>query len=68
MKSAKEQFEELGYDMYVNKYSSIEYVDWEEDKHIWFYLTYKTIEIGEFDINIKELQAINKQVEELGWK
>lgn len=67
MKSAKEQFEELGYDMYAHKHS-IEYVDWEEDKHIWFYLIYKTIEIGEFDINIKELQAINKQVEELGWK
>lgn len=65
---AKEMFGKLGYDMYSHKDYSIEYVDWEYDKHIWFHLHYKTIEISEFDINIKELQAINKQVEELGWK
>ena len=65
--NAKEMFEELGYDIaYDNKYN-IRYNNIKKDIYIYFMLDTKTIEITE-TINIKELQAINKQVEELGWK
>ena len=69
MKSAKEMFEELGYKLY-NQNIYLEYV--KEEEHITFYINektfckYKGYEIGE--ITLKELQAINKQVEELHWK
>ena len=66
MKSAKELFEELGYVINVWK-SSIEYFNYDENKNIWFNFDTKTVEIGVVDITIKELNAINKQVEELGW-
>lgn len=66
MKTACEMFEELGYEenyhiayvMYYNK---------EEDYYIWFFKDIKTIEVR-FDIDMKLLKAINKQVEELGWE
>ena len=63
---AKEMFEKLGYEIaYDNKYN-IKYCNVEKDNYIWFMLDIKTIDIYE-TINMKELQAINKQVEELGW-
>lgn len=67
MKSARELFEELGYVINVWK-SSIEYFNYDENKNIWFNFDTKTVEIGGVDITIKELNAINKQVEKLGWK
>ena len=68
MKSAREMFEELGYKLY-NKNIYLEYV--KEEEAISFYINEKTFckcngyEIGE--ITLEELQAINKQVEELQW-
>ena len=68
--SADEMFEKLGY----KKKKAY----WKEDKQIHF-IEYSTDEISiEFSIatkhimitnliNIQELQAINKKVEELGW-
>ena len=67
--SAKEMFEKLGYKLY-NQNIYLEYV--KEEENITFYINEKTFckcngyEIGE--ITLEELQAINKQVEELGWK
>ena len=66
--SAKEMFKKLGFNQFiccpVEKQDYIEYQN--DDNYIWFYPDTKTIEIR-FDFNIDILQAINKQVEELGW-
>lgn len=63
--TAKEMFEELGYeeDFHI---AYIKYHNSEEDKYIWFNKFSRTVEI-EFDIDMTLLKAINKQVEELGW-
>lgn len=63
--SAKEMFKKLGYE-YSNNGIQICYFNDIENEYIWFYLETKTIEI-QFDIYIEILQAINKQIEELGW-
>ena len=74
MKSAKEMFEELGYEIIVNDKNQLTYkiLIWIDDyevveKGITFWLLDKTFELdGEF--TVKELKAINQQVEELKWK
>lgn len=67
MKSAKELFKELGYDLVETTSYMVYYHNEENDIYIWFYNNRKTIEIvNEFTLDI--LKAINKQVEELGWK
>ena len=71
--TAKDMFEELGYKIIENNKNQLTYkiFIWIDDyevveKNITFWLLDKTFELdGEF--TIKELQAINKQVEELGW-
>nr|DAK87200.1 MAG TPA: Kinetochore protein [Caudoviricetes sp.] len=66
MKSAKELFKELGYDLVETTPYMMYYYNEENDVHIWFYNNSKTIEIvNEFTLDI--LQAINQQVNELGW-
>ena len=75
MKSAREMFEELGYEETTLKDHTIEYSlkDYDEFNgyfiscKIIFYKRHKRIEIRGL-IDEKELQAINKQVEELKWK
>ena len=65
-KSAKEMFEELGYDLVETTSYMMYYHNEENDIYIWFYNNRKTIEIvNEFTLDM--LKAINKQVEELGW-
>lgn len=74
--NAKEMFEKLGYKQEKIEeqliYTKIDVLtDVEYD--IIFYLDDKTFEASTDnyqyanDINLKELQAINKQIEELGW-
>lgn len=73
MKTAKEMFEELGYedvgdDEFKTMYSNGDYTN---HRTIIFWKRWKQISIN-FDENdatiyFRELQAINKQVEELGW-
>ena len=66
MKSAKELFEELGFDLVETTPYMMHYYNEENDVYIWFYNNSKTIEIvNEFTLDI--LQAINQQVNELGW-
>lgn len=76
MKSAREMFEELGYEykeiktsifrnIQYKKYSKI--IFFRYDKCIIPYCDYGDGEEGSALLNLKELQAINKQVEELGW-
>ena len=66
MKSARELFEELGYDLVETAPYMMYYYNEENEVHIWFYNNRKTIEIvNEFTLDI--LQAINQQVNELGW-
>ena len=66
MKSARELFEELGYNLVENAPYMMYYYNEENEVHIWFYNNSKTIEIvNEFTLDI--LQAINQQVNELGW-
>ena len=65
MKSARELFEELGYKE-EHHIAYIKYYNQREDYYIWFYKDSKTIE-ARFNIDVKTLKAINKQVEELGW-
>jgi 5-bromo-4-chloroindolyl phosphate hydrolysis protein len=64
--NAKEMFEKLGYELeednwiiYSNEEDAIVFMD---DKTF-----YKRHYYDAGDITMKELQAINKQVEELGW-
>lgn len=68
--TAKEMFEELGYRQIYNTVNYIIY-DFETKFEIKFYRPHKNIEIvGKEPYNtldMEELQAINKQVEELGW-
>ena len=79
--SAKEMFEKLGYNrLYENKHYMfyvkvlIETPEYEKDSiHLEFNFDNKTInktygdDNSVSEITLKELQAINKQVEELGW-
>lgn len=67
MKSAKELFEELGFDLVETTSYMVYYYNEENEIYIWFYNNSKTIEIvNDFTLDI--LKAINKQAEELGWK
>lgn len=78
MKSAREMFEELGY-TYQESYFEEELEDINYSKSgdyapkIRFNLNHKCINVYRKDnksswFDVKVLQAINKQVEELGWK
>ena len=71
---AKEMFEKLGYKLFINADTEICYMSKENKWFISFYLDEKVIQCSENDfyttsigITLEELQAINKQVEELGW-
>ena len=71
--SAKEMFEKLGYKYkYLPNSHRIEFIkDEDEEMHfvyneIIFNKKFKTIKIKGYFV-LEELQAINKQVEELGW-
>ena len=81
--SAKEMFEQLGYkrmDKLIITGDDLEkvFIDYEKDKtHITISSLNGAKNFGKYslkllgfkymDITIKELQAINKQIEELGW-
>lgn len=78
--SAKEMFEELGYEK-VNEAPLLwQFNDGGFIKNIEFSKTLESITFSNYEcynygksqeehrINVKELQAINKQIEELGWK
>lgn len=73
--TAKEMLEKLGY-KYIKRdfgiiyqYSKSEYI--EDYRYIEFNVETKKIELGDwqedFTLSLEELQAINKQVEELEW-
>lgn len=66
MKSAREMFEELGFEQEFH-IAYVKYYNKEKDRYIWFFQDTETIEII-FDIDMKHLQAINQQISELGWK
>lgn len=77
MKSAKEMFEKLGYEQHKSRYeitynmANLKYID--DYRYIAFDKESKTIEVDDsstepFYLQIEELKAINKQVEELGWE
>ena len=75
--SAKEMFEKLGYKQVENNANYIGYkYEFSDGSSIYstirFYLPQQCIELYYNDdilnsIEVDELQAINKQVEELGW-
>lgn len=67
---AKEMFEELGYKMTMKTKKVICYdINNElERRAIWFCIPSKRFIIGAYQyVTLKELKAINKQIEELGW-
>lgn len=67
--NAEEMFEKLGYKkVSLNSSGYIEYERFEDDNFFSFDLTSKEIYICESSITVEELEAINKQCEELGWK
>lgn len=71
-KTADEIFEELGYEQVKYGKSKILYrkeLDFEGfcTKSAWFDKTKKIVELDGY-YTAKELQAINKKCEELGWK
>ena len=71
--SAKEMFEKLGYGDYFNNGLRITYSNFDKEcKMIEFDLKKKQLMLADdsqevFELSLEELQAINKQVEELGW-
>lgn len=73
--SAKEMFEELGYKLDINNEKELLYRKTcygsigEFYFRIWFYKDFKTFEISKRsnEIDMPLFQAINKQIEELGW-
>ena len=74
---AKEMFEKLGYELKQGIDFLLYVLESEENPDIQYYIEFNTdVKIiiidtnhKDFinDITLKELQAINKQVEELGW-
>ena len=64
--SAKEMFEELGYELIHNSEYQFEFYNEELDRYIWFYKNRKTFEAYD-EINLTELKAIKQQCKELGW-
>lgn len=66
-KGAKEMFEELGYELYVNNEITLGYVCERKEDYINFYKEDNDISVC-CGFNTDILKAINKQVEELGWK
>jgi hypothetical protein len=71
--TAKEMFEILGYGDYFNNGLRITYSNFDKEcKMIEFDLKKKQLILADdseeiFELSLEELQAINKQVEELGW-
>lgn len=74
--TAKEMFEKLGYEQHESRYEiiynmgNLKYID--DYRYISFNKENKTIEVGdnstgEFYLQLEELKAINKQIEELRW-
>lgn len=69
-KTAREMFEELGYYAsydYNNPKVSFAFYKKYSTQAIVFNIKDKTIDICDGEITYNELQAINKQVEELEW-
>lgn len=66
--SAKEIFEKLRYENIQSRDKTLLKYERNGMKKIWFDLENKEILLdGVFYFTLKELQAINKQIEELGW-
>lgn len=65
---ADEMFEKLGYKKLVGETTEV-YKLSRDNKNIYFSKLIKRIKIdGKYDfLDMQELQAINKKVEELGW-
>ena len=72
MKTAKEMFEELGYEQIKSNDEFIEYekngrnISFELETHT-FSGVHVWLDCQAILIDMQELQAINKQVEEMGW-
>ena len=71
-KSAKEMFEELGYECVMDDKTKVMYVI-KEIPYCSFFIFWKNCKnishkkMSDDTLYLQELQAINKQVEELGW-
>ncbi len=61
--TADEIFKQLDFEKYEDKYN-IKY--FKGNREIWFYKETREIESNKL-INMQQLRAINKKVEELGW-
>lgn len=62
-KTADEIFKQLYFEKYEDKYN-IKY--FRGNREIWFYKETREVESNKL-INMQQLRAINKKVEELGW-
>ncbi len=62
-KAADEIFKQLYFEKYEDKYN-IKY--FKGNREIWFYKETREVESNKI-INMQQLRAINKKVEELGW-
>ena len=66
--SAKEMFEKLRYEYIQSRDKTLLKYERNGMKKIWFDLESKDILLVDVcHFTLKELQAINKQIEELGW-
>ena len=62
-KTADEIFKQLYFEKYEDKYN-IKY--FKGNREIWFYKETREVESNKL-INMQQLRAINKKVEDLGW-
>ena len=62
-KTSDEIFKQLYFEKYEDKYN-IKY--FKGNREIWFYKETREVESNKL-INMQQLRAINKKVEELGW-
>ena len=76
MSKADEMFKKLGYGIDIDNFSNLIYLN-KNDKEIRFWKREKCVEVSirpiEYEansmyFNMKELQAINEKVKELGWE
>lgn len=67
--NAEEMFEKLGYKKVpLNSSGYLDYEKSRDDKYFGFDLALKEFDVCDGCITMEELEAINKQCEELGWK
>ena len=69
MSKADDMFKELGYEKEERNFNSGKIIEYDDGfRQIDFIFRYKEVMIWNITTDMKELKAINKKIEELGWE